>query len=545
MTKTKQTALKSTGGPAKRGQLPTFKVTAGPAGKLITNRAFPKALPPAFSVMKDVGKDIATKGITNVIRSAPEPSFWNDKCVVIAEESVEEIKGSDVYFTCPGCHEMRGKRTSPYYGFEDAQGTPILTVHATINGHIELTSRSQICNSPILILNLILDGVNPSGSPARIMRNVLEPYVAGKNLQYHEVVFDIGTLEKAERHAKSMKALANKVKDIPFERVEIFVHTHSETIRGDLWGGFEDAALVGKKRKKVPNFDDPIAYTVDDFFQGVFVGGIEVYLKGANLWIHEVEHVFAFGAERFHASLVAAFALAYTERVLVEGFEVRDTMPNLLAVSPQLGMHASVIIIQLNSAFRRRPITIVEYHKPVRLDEGKVSMTVTTYTFFDENCRPWGNVLPYQCLSCKCVRPWKRITPSIGRGAIVAESKFCCRNPKCGYDIAFTKPDKSKIILFTQGYRKSNDAGAHKPKRPRARLVGIKDLEELQLGYDDGRWAGTGGRNRRQQAYRHQRARLSGLELRISSLAAIRLIEHSFELLLDIRFLWHDYPAWI
>ncbi|KIK31847.1 hypothetical protein CY34DRAFT_102651, partial [Suillus luteus UH-Slu-Lm8-n1] len=417
--------------------------------------------------MKDVGKDIATKGITNVIRNAPKPSFWNDvsarnsisdrsissptlfpqycvlcrdgasllyncshcprtlcqKCVVIAEESVEEIKGSDVYFTCPGCHEMRGKRTSPYYGFEDAQGTPILTVHATINGHIELTSRSQICNSPILILNLILDGVNPSGSPARIMRNVLEPYVAGKNLQYHEVFFDIGTLEKAERHAKSMKALANKVKDIPFERVEIFVHTHSETIRGDLWGGFEDAALVGKKRKKMPNFDDPIAYTVDDFFQGVFVGGIEGYLKGANLWmlvcgqtVRELDafaalkarHVFAFGAERFHASLVAAFALAYTERVLVEGFEVRDTMPNLLAVSPQLGMHASVVMIQLTSAFRRRPIAIVEYHKPVRLDEGKVSMTVTTYTFFDENCRPWGNVLPYQCLSCKCVRPWKR-----------------------------------------------------------------------------------------------------------------------------------------
>lgn len=71
-------------------------------------------------------------------------------------------------------------------------------------------------------------------------------------------------MEKVERHAKSMKALANKVKDIPFERVEIFVHTHSETIRGDLWGGFEDAALVGKKRKKMPNFDDPIAYTVDD-----------------------------------------------------------------------------------------------------------------------------------------------------------------------------------------------------------------------------------------------------------------------------------------
>jgi hypothetical protein len=162
MAKTKQTALKSTGGPAKRGQLPTFKVTAGPAGKLIIKRVFPKALSPAFSIMKDVSKDIVTNVTTDVTKRmpVPKPSSWNDvsacnsisdrssspilpakycilcrdgasllydcshcprtlckECVVIAEESVEQIKGSDVYFTCPGCHEMRGKgkRTSPYY----------------------------------------------------------------------------------------------------------------------------------------------------------------------------------------------------------------------------------------------------------------------------------------------------------------------------------------------------------------------------------------------------------------------------------------------
>ncbi|KAG2064434.1 hypothetical protein BDR04DRAFT_1122587 [Suillus decipiens] len=506
MAKTKQTALKSTGGPAKRGCLPVFKVTAGPAGKLIIKRTFPKALSPTFSVMKDIDKNITANVTMDASDGMPKPSSWNDycilcrdgasilydcshcprtlcqECVVIAKESVEQIKRSDVYFTCPGCHEMRekGKRNSPYYGFEDSQGTPILTVPAIIKGHIELTSRSQICSSPILILNFILDGVNPGGSPARIMRDVLEPYVAGRNLQYHEVFFDIGTLEKAERHTKSMKALVNKVKDIAFERVEVFVHTHSETIRGDLWGGFEDAALVGKRKKKVPNFNDPIAYMVDDFFRGVFVGGIDGYLKGANLWMlvcgqtvreldafaalkarvkyHELEHVFAFDAERLHASLISAFVLAYAERVLVEGFEVQDTVPNLLAVSTQLAMHASVIHIHLTSAFRRRPITIVEYTKPVtRVDE--LSMTVTTYTFFDENRRPWGNALPYQCPTCKCVRLWKRITPSIGRGSIVTESKFSCQNPKCGYSITFAKPDRSEIILFTQGYRKSNSVG--------------------------------------------------------------------------------------
>jgi hypothetical protein len=122
----------------------------------------------------DVGKDIAMKVTTDVIRSAPEPSFWNDvsarnsisdcsitsssptlftqycvlcqdgasplyncshcpctlcqTCIVIAEESVEEIKESDVYFTCPGCHEMHGKCTSLYYVSCSSKWSKLLNV---------------------------------------------------------------------------------------------------------------------------------------------------------------------------------------------------------------------------------------------------------------------------------------------------------------------------------------------------------------------------------------------------------------------------------
>ncbi|KIK38079.1 hypothetical protein CY34DRAFT_108823 [Suillus luteus UH-Slu-Lm8-n1] len=99
----------------KCGQLSTIKATAGPAGK-----------------------NIAIKVTTNIIRSTPELFLKQ----LITEESVEEIKGSD-----------------------------ILILILNLN------------------LNLNLNSVNPSGSPAYIMQNVLELYIIEENLQYLEVVF--------------------------------------------------------------------------------------------------------------------------------------------------------------------------------------------------------------------------------------------------------------------------------------------------------------------------------------------------------------------
>jgi hypothetical protein len=140
----------------------------------------------------------------------------------------------------------------------------VLTVPATINGHIEVTSRSQVCSDPVLILHFVLKGLPPSGSPAPIMREALRPYGPNGSIRYHEIIFDFGTDEKHDRHFESMTELVNEFKHLHYERVEVFIYTHSETVRGDIWGGFENDTSVGRGRNKIITPGEPAAYSVDD-----------------------------------------------------------------------------------------------------------------------------------------------------------------------------------------------------------------------------------------------------------------------------------------
>jgi hypothetical protein len=146
------------------------------------------------------------------------------------------------------------------------------------------------------------------------MREALEPYGPNGTIQYHEIIFDFGTDEKLDTHVKSMTKLVDEVRRCQYERVEVFIYTHSETVRGDIWGGFENDTSIGKGRNKVITPGEPVAYSVDDvsynpyffvvlrkfsqFFAGLFVGGIEDHIQGATLWMlvcgHTIREPLAF-----------------------------------------------------------------------------------------------------------------------------------------------------------------------------------------------------------------------------------------------------------
>ncbi|KAG1754740.1 uncharacterized protein EDB91DRAFT_1076846 [Suillus paluster] len=491
MAHTRRTKIKSTGGPAKHGVLPgSLRHVPVHNGKVLIESVYPNMLPSGLS-----------KTITSGIKGPLKPQHWNiwcllcrdgapqmyecsfcprticERCLAIPEESWEYINSDDIFFRCPGCHEVRNKWDRKgiitlYSGFEDAEGKPALARPVTIHGHIELTSRSEVCTMPVLvlILNFVLDGVDVLGSPAHIMRDALHPYVAA---DYHEIIFDVRTVSKAKNHAKLMTKLANELGSCCYDRVKVFVHSHSETTRGDLWGGFKNSKNKGER-------GEPVAYAINDFFALVFVNGMENFLQGSTLWMlvcshmvrkvdafdnfkactksYEVQHAFAFGAEHFHACLITAFNIAYVSRVLVEGFEVQDTMQDLLVASFQLGMHSSVIHVHITNAFRRRPPTVSEYNKGALYVDEKASMITSMYTYFNENQRPWGNPLPYQCSDCNCVRPWNRSTRSMSD-----DVKFSCKN--CSFILTYTKPDQTKIILFTDGYQGTSNASGKLTKK--------------------------------------------------------------------------------
>jgi hypothetical protein len=94
---------------------------------------------------------------------------------------------------------------------------------------------------------------------------------------------------------------------------------------------------------------------------------------------YAVENTFAFDASLFHACLSTAFITAYVERVLIEGLEVQDTMHDLLAVCPRLGMHAAITHLRITNAFRRRLPTIAEYN------QGRARISDSTYGLNDHD----------------------------------------------------------------------------------------------------------------------------------------------------------------
>ncbi|KAG1758868.1 hypothetical protein EDD22DRAFT_908473 [Suillus occidentalis] len=515
MARTRQTSKKTTGGPAKRGQLPHFKQFTGSTGtKQIVTSFMPKAAAVGLSVSTVPKSSQApdSEAILNAVSQVtPKPFLHNiycffcrdggklyccatcvrticQRCLIVPEDLRARVEEEDVRFICPGCHESRGTRSGnknvgmkPYFGFEDTNHVPILTVPATISSHIESTSRSQVCSDPILILHFILKTLEPFASCARVMRDVVQPFTPEGNMEYHEIVFDIGTSDKVLKHARSMKKLVDRFRLVQYGRVEVFVFTHSETSRGDIWGGFEDEP---KGRRQASVRSEPVSYTVSDFFRGLFAGGIEQYVKGSTLWVlacghmlrelkafnlfkacvthYEVEHAFAFTAEKFHACLTSAFITAYAERVLIEGFEVQEVIRDLLLVSPRLGAHTSIVHFHVANAFRRRNPTILEYTKGLTQqvrDPSQASMTVSNYTFFHKTNRPFGDPLPYQCAGCKCVRPWECVSSE------PQESRFACQN--CHHTITFKKPNESQIILFSQGYLGTSNVSGKLVKKGR------------------------------------------------------------------------------
>ncbi|KAG0693738.1 hypothetical protein DFH29DRAFT_881232 [Suillus ampliporus] len=355
MARRKKTGLKSTGGPAKRGELPRFKKVTRPAGMQVIKNVFPKAKLPRSSQVPT--KSDAPKVIPKLLSHNIYCFFCRDggslydclrcprsvchRCVMIPEEFQERFGDPDVHFICPGCHEMRVKHEGnvdikPYFGFEDTNGTPILTVPATIHGHIEVTSRLQVCSDPILILHFVLRTLNASWSPAPTMQALLWPYIPDEHLQYHELVFDFRMPEKHDKHITMMKQLVHKLQCRTFNHVE----RPCEVTSG---GGFEDDEVVARGKNKASIMGEPVAYTVEDDFSSA---GIEDYVRGATLWmlfscteeaLPVIEELFTV----MKLSMRLRSVIAYIDRVLVEALEVNDVMQDLLTVSPRLAMHGT------------------------------------------------------------------------------------------------------------------------------------------------------------------------------------------------------------
>lgn len=145
-------------------------------------------------------------------------------------------------FACIACHmQASGTRSTPYYvwsrdlfivalnylllvfgqGFyrgapATLQGpfnswVPALEHPLKFQGIHQMTAKSQVLSSPILILNLILSSIDPVASPSRIVSEIMKQFV-GDAVQYHEIIFDLGSKKLVDEHSRAMARFVRQLK---------------------------------------------------------------------------------------------------------------------------------------------------------------------------------------------------------------------------------------------------------------------------------------------------------------------------------------------
>ena len=133
-------------------------------------------------------------------------------------------------------------------GFTVLQGdqeVDALSSPPSFSNHCGASARRQINDDPLVIVHLRLVGISADGSPPSILETLLRTYFPDQgSLQLYDIPFDLGSLRKIGVHTTAMESLAVKLQAQPPGRVLLFVNTHSDENRGDLFAGND--AKVGE-----------------------------------------------------------------------------------------------------------------------------------------------------------------------------------------------------------------------------------------------------------------------------------------------------------
>jgi len=130
-----------------------------------------------------------------------------------------------------------------------------------------------------------------------------------------------------------------------------------------------------------------------------------------------VDNLIAFTATEFHAALVTPFFINFTQRILIEGYNLCTSMtPMLLATSQtHLARHTDLVYMQL-----KKETSLVHS---------------TLYMFTHPKWRPWGNHLPISCPSCASPHSWSDLTKT------QSTYNYSCKRTGCSGWCSFSKPD--------------------------------------------------------------------------------------------------------
>ncbi|KAI6039498.1 hypothetical protein EDC04DRAFT_2603159 [Pisolithus marmoratus] len=337
MARTKQTARKVTGDKAPRVKLQSFQKKKSKAALASKKPIFQrKTMANSFCVMCRNGGDLWICDEEDCKRVVCY------KCLIVPEESMKKVTEDGVTFKSLLCKSHGIPFFIPFSryiikGFY-SQGKPVLSEPPVITGGFQHAINSQVAPHSTALIHLHLENLMVGHTQVNMIHSLLQPYFPKRRYQFSQLPFNLTTQESMDAYQSAACVLAKSLSS--YQSVILFLTTHSDEERGDLFAGIVE--------------EQTVASEVFEVLQALFTPFTQII---------KVAHIFfnVCGPNWFDVSSAVKFAL------------------NDCAM---LGRHSNIIVMMWRS-------------QGENMEVGKLVVEKLVWT--DKFIRPWGNNLPVQC----------------------------------------------------------------------------------------------------------------------------------------------------
>ncbi|KAI6017496.1 hypothetical protein EDC04DRAFT_2608042 [Pisolithus marmoratus] len=374
MARTKQTARKVTGGSAPRVNLQVLQKKKAKA-KAASNE-------PSFK----------------------KPANINSFCVMCRDGGDMWVKKPDVKFICVTCHWQKNKNDpKPYFGFYSKK-KPVLSTPPIIPGGFQYAMTSQVAPLPTALVHLYLEGIHQDiGHPqVAMLHSFLQAYFPEGDYNFSQLPFNLGTPESMEAYEKEASHLANTLG--AYSKVVLFLTTHSDEDRGDLFIGYiNNKPVASKTLEFLQLLLSPLSKVVDGADIIFYVCGSMVTNPQSFNGVKEVAQqssLLLFDAEHLQLACTVPYLQSLLDNTTIQGFPVSSAARVALNDCGMLGRHSNIILVMWQEE----------------------ALVVEKFLWTDKHLKPWGHLLPVQC-------------PQWVGGSAEKTISFECKYSNCGKDM--------------------------------------------------------------------------------------------------------------
>ncbi|KAI6154744.1 hypothetical protein BKA82DRAFT_4010513 [Pisolithus tinctorius] len=219
-----------------------------------------------------------------------------------------------------------------------------------------------------------------------MLNDFLQAYFPNKAYSFSKLPFNLATQDTQATYQKAATSLATSLSSYP--RVVLFLTTHSDEDRGDLFAGYDEDSNPHASQvfQVLQLLLTPLAESIEGADMVFYVCGSVVTEAQSFNGVKQAAKLFKprsillFDAPRLQTPTTAPYLQSLLDENVIKGFHVR----NALLDCAKLGRHSNIILI-------------------VWQEE---KLEVEKYIWTDKHLRPWGHHLPVACPQCATMQKW-------------------------------------------------------------------------------------------------------------------------------------------